>query len=242
MRRTLLFLLILFLSPAVAAAVPPASAESLEDGLVAYRKHDWPAAAKALQPLAEAGVAIAQERMGRLYQRGKGVPKDYALALGWYLKAAKQGEPFAQGHLGLMYQKGLGVAQSTQEAVRWYHLAAAQGNVIAQVGLGYIQLEGAGTPADPVMAANWFREAAEQGDASAMLALGNLFEEGKGVSKSQVQAYKWYSLAAVDDGEYDQELFDRAAHCRSDLEEKMSPTDLEAAKQLARAWRRPAAH
>lgn len=234
--RSLSPLALLVLLIALGAGAP-ASAQTLEDGLAAYRKRDWTAAAQILRPLADSGVAIAQERLGRLYQRGKGVDRDYAQALVWYRKAASQDEPSAEGHLGVMYLEGLGVPKSNDEAVRWFHLAAAQGNPIAQTGLGRMQLQGLGKEApDPEMAANWFREAAYQGDAAAMLGLGRLYEQGRGVTKSYVQAWKWYTLAAVDDGENSQAVFDIAAQCRDDVEMKLSRVEIDAAKQLVRAW------
>jgi len=234
-RSALVLLLCLTVLPSV-----PAPAQSLEDGLAAYRNRDWPAAAKALRPLAEAGVAVAEERMGRLYQRGRGVPKDYAQALAWYRKAVDQGEPFAEGHLGGMYMMGQGVPQSDQEAARLFRLASQQGNPVAQTGLGYMSLEGRGTKADAVEAANWFREAAEQGNAAAMLGLAGLYEKGDGVARNYIIAHKWYQLASLDDGENEADVFERAARSTLELEKKMSASDIEAAQRIARAWKRPA--
>ena len=38
-----------------------------------------------------AGNAVAQARLGWMYEKGEGVPQDYAQAAAWYLKAAEQG-------------------------------------------------------------------------------------------------------------------------------------------------------
>jgi TPR repeat protein len=44
-----------------------------------------------------------------MYEIGKGVKQNGAVAMGWYTKSAEQGKASAQYRLGLMYDKGLGV-------------------------------------------------------------------------------------------------------------------------------------
>ena len=138
----LLFLSLLLIS----AAIAPALAGPLEDGVAAYTKGDFDNAVRLLRPLAEAGNRVAQEKLGRLYQRGKGVPRDFELAIAWYRKAAEQGDAAAEGRLGFLYRVGAGVPKipARHEVVS---PAAQQGNPLARVGLGYMCLEGlAGSP------------------------------------------------------------------------------------------------
>ena len=73
---------------------------------------------------AEQGDARAQVRLGRLYERGRSVERDYAEAIKWYRKAAEQGESYAQFRLGEFYETGCGVEQDYTEAVKWYRKAA----------------------------------------------------------------------------------------------------------------------
>ena len=61
-----------------------------------------------------------------IYEQGKGVPKDYAQAMQWYWKAAKQGNADGEQAVGRMYEKGEGVQQDSAEAKKWYDKAAAQ--------------------------------------------------------------------------------------------------------------------
>src|SRR5437870_1310055 len=129
----LLFLCLLLLL----AAIAPALAGPLEDGLAAYTKGDFDTAVRLLRPLAEQGNPQAEQKLGRLYQRGKGVPKNFERAVEWYRKAAEQGDAAAQGRLGFLYRIGAGVPRDLKLAQKWYHLAADQGNPLAQVGLGY---------------------------------------------------------------------------------------------------------
>src|SRR5438874_281250 len=67
------------------------NAGPLEDGLAAYRRDDFATAMRLLRPLADQGDAVAQARLGLLYQLGEGVPQDYAEAVKWYRLAADQG-------------------------------------------------------------------------------------------------------------------------------------------------------
>jgi TPR repeat protein len=52
------------------------------------------------------GNADAQYFLGSLYDRGEGVPQNYAQARQWFERAATQGNPFAQITLGLKYYLG----------------------------------------------------------------------------------------------------------------------------------------
>jgi TPR repeat protein len=222
----------------VLAAALPASAGPLEDGIAAYNAKNFDKAVELLRPLAEkSNNPQAQEKIGRLYHRGKGLPKDAGKAAEWYRKAAEQGDAPAAARLGSMYWIGDGVPRDPEQAAKWYALGASKGNALAQVGIGYMSMQGSGTPVDFKAAADWFNKAAGQGDASAMLALGTLFELGKGVPKDVVQAYKWYTLASVDDGEYEQDLFDRAKRSRDELAKKITPAQVEEGEREARKWK-----
>ena len=219
----------------------PSARESLagplEDGLVAYKARAFDQAVQLLKPLAEKGVPEAQEKIGRLYERGKGLPKNFAQAEYWYRKAAAQGDAAAQARLGFMYYLGEGVMRDPAQAASWYAKGAAKGNPLAQVGLGFMSMEGIGTPEDFAAAARWFAKAANQGNAQAMQALAALYEHGKGVPKSDVQALKWTILGSDDDGEYEQELFDRARRRAREMSERMPPDQVSEAEQAARSWR-----
>jgi hypothetical protein len=61
-----------------------------------------------------------------MYDKGQGIPQDYAEAAKWYRKAAEQGVAVAQHNLGFMYDKGEGVPQDYVQAHMWYNLAASR--------------------------------------------------------------------------------------------------------------------
>ncbi len=137
-----------------------------------------------------------QNRIGWMYQFGRGVSQDYAEAVRWYRKSAEQGNATAQCNLGYMYEKGQGVSQDYAEAVRWYRKSAEQGNSQGQNNLGWMYQFGRGVSKDYAEAVRWYRKAAEQGDAKAQCNLGYMYEKGQGVSQDYAEAVRWYRKAA----------------------------------------------
>lgn len=94
----------------------------------AHERGDYAAEVAIVRPLAEKGVPFAQFNLGVLYDQGKGVPQDNALAIQWYRKAAEQGLPQAQVNLAIMYEEGQGVPPDYAQAYFWYALADTQGD------------------------------------------------------------------------------------------------------------------
>jgi uncharacterized protein len=84
-------------------------------------------AMRLLRPLAAEGDARAQYRIGVMHEEGRGVPVDYAEAVGWLLQAADQGNADAQNHLGFLYLYGRGVTKDYVAAYMWFDLAATEG-------------------------------------------------------------------------------------------------------------------
>jgi TPR repeat protein len=84
-------------SGGLAGAEDFAKAEDLYFGRSGVR--DYRGAAGLYQKAADLGNASAQNSLGRMYELGEGLPRDDALALQWYRKAAAQGHPDAQAAL-----------------------------------------------------------------------------------------------------------------------------------------------
>ncbi|MCH7864575.1 MAG: trypsin-like peptidase domain-containing protein [Proteobacteria bacterium] len=72
-------------------ALSSPSGADFQAGLEAYNQGDYAAALGEWKPLAEAGDAAAQFNLGRLYEEGRGVPRDGVRAFLWYRKAALKG-------------------------------------------------------------------------------------------------------------------------------------------------------
>jgi hypothetical protein len=87
-----------------------------------------------VRQLAEEGDMDAQFELGKLYYQGESysdaylqapcVPRDYAEAFVWFLKAADQSHLWAIFTLGDMYERGEGVPVDSAEALRYYFRAA----------------------------------------------------------------------------------------------------------------------
>jgi TPR repeat protein len=146
---------------------------------------------------AEKGDPAAQERLGRAYETGAGLPLDFGQATAWFSRAADQGSAEAQVQMGglLMAKPG---KKDVAGAVAWYRRAAVRGNAAGEEKLGYAFLLGAGVPKDPKQAVSWFTKASDQGDADS--ALGLYWAYRKGVPPmlpaDQAEALKWLRLAA----------------------------------------------
>ena len=95
-------------------------------GVDAYERGDYETALKEWRPLANQGLAVAQNNLGWMYDQGEGVAQDYQEAVRWFRLAAEQGYALAQSNLGAMYANGLGVRQNYVQAYMWATLASSQ--------------------------------------------------------------------------------------------------------------------
>ena len=116
----------------LAAVAGAAFAAPFEDAKEAYDRGDFPTALRLFRSLADQGNAVAQQRVGLMYESGQSVPRDYAEAVKWYRRAADQGSASAQWLLASMYEVGSGVPQDYVQAHMWCNLSAAQGFQLAK--------------------------------------------------------------------------------------------------------------
>jgi len=107
---------------------PPTTDEQLANAEHAINDKRYADASAILRPLAEAGNAVAEERIGDLYAEGRGVPRDAGAAEHWYEQAGLQGATNAQLKLGSMYANGNGIARNNNVAYMWYGIAASLGS------------------------------------------------------------------------------------------------------------------
>ncbi len=84
-------------------------------------------ASKLYHQAALAGYPPAQVIMGDKYVTGRGVRRDYTLALRWYGSAAELNYAEAEFKLGEMYERGRGVRRDRTSAITWYRRARDQG-------------------------------------------------------------------------------------------------------------------
>ena len=121
---------------------------------------------------------------------------------------------------------------------------AEQGDTLGQAGLGLMYQEGRGVPQDDQLAVQWLRKAAEQGDTYGQNHLGLMYAEGRGVPKNYVYAYMWLNIAASGDfeglpvevKEVMKGIMKRViGETQKALEKEMTPSQIQKAKELARA-------
>ena len=156
MRRPLITLLLTALCLTAAAQ----SAEKLyQEGKQLYDAENYTAAFPKLKAAAEKGHKKAQYRLGRCYEKGRGVEKDATVAFQWYTKSAAQ--DYAKGlyALGNCYKEGFGTAKDHKKAFECFTKAAQHDNADAQYQLGKCYMKGKGTTADAKKAASWFKKA-----------------------------------------------------------------------------------
>ncbi len=110
-----IYIMLLALLTSIAALAQ--NAEKLyREGKIQYDKEKYTEAIAKLKPAAEQGHKKAQYRMGRIYSKGYGVPKDHAKAVYWFEKSAAQGHAKSQYRLGKCYFKAKGVKEDKAKA------------------------------------------------------------------------------------------------------------------------------
>lgn len=144
------------------------------------------------------GHAGAQFHYGFMLAHGKmGEPKNEALALDWYMKAAKQGYVRAERAVGVSLFFGRGCTMDYATAVEWFKKASDHGCEESANLLGYCYHNGYGVPQDEVEATICFQKAARAGDANAQYNFGVNLRRGKGAPQDLVTSFKWFHLSAL---------------------------------------------
>jgi TPR repeat protein len=147
-----------------AAKGEPAAAYNLALLLLASGNDaDLKRAAGLLQLAAKAEIPDAQHALGVLYLRGRGLPRDTAEAVRWFLKAAENGNTAGEVEYAILLFNGEGVAADEALAARYFRRAAGRGNVIAQNRLARLYVVGRGVPKNLVEAAAWHLLASGRG-------------------------------------------------------------------------------
>ncbi len=127
-------------------------------------ERNMPQAVKYLTAAAEHGQAVAQYRLGTLYERGDGVTASGAKASHWYQLAANQGNRKAMHNLAVAYASGSTGKKDMAEAARWFTKAAALGLSDSQFNLAVLYERGDGVPQSLTEAYKWYSIAAATGD------------------------------------------------------------------------------
>lgn len=115
----LLFILMMALAPMMAASAQDAK-EIYKQAKALYDAKNYEQAVPLLRTAAEKGNKKAQYRLGRCYEKGKGVQKDLNMAFSLYTKGAAQNHAKSQYALGRCYLRGKGVQADKTLAKKWF--------------------------------------------------------------------------------------------------------------------------
>jgi TPR repeat protein/serine/threonine protein kinase len=147
---------------------------------------------------ATAGDVESARKLGLLYLKADGVPRDATEAIKWLENAADKGDALAQNALGEVYLKGNGIKEDDVQAVNWFQKAADQGLAEAQFNLGKMYISGLGTAPDQEQGVSYYQKAADQGNADAENEIGIDYRYGAdGLAKDEVNADAWFKKAVT---------------------------------------------
>ena len=171
---------------------------NLDNAIFHYRHGDFEKAIFQFRQIADQSnkkqAARANYLLGKIYERGDGVPIDDQAARSYYQNAAQLGHIEAQQRL----QEFDGDGSIVQE---WYMEAAWDGDVDAQYSLGYLYERGIGVEIDKIRAVQWLEEAAKNKHIDAQFRLGLLLisaiEENRDLEKGKY----WINKAAENGNE-----------------------------------------
>jgi TPR repeat protein len=181
----------------------------LEPARTAEKRGDYEKALREYQRAASGGIAYAQYRLARLYDKGLGTPASAEEAARWYQAAAEGGNPDAQIALAKMYEQGRGVARDDTAALALYLKAAEHERSaayrmgrprmagVAHVRAGQMIENGRGTEADPLTAMEYYEYAAGMDNPDGEFQLAEIYRKGKGVTADAHAAENHYLAAAL---------------------------------------------
>ena len=130
--------------------------------------------------------------IGRLYEKGEDLPKNFDTAAAWYRKAADQGHTQAKIAMATFSMN----AKNYSEARHWCEAAAKDRHAGGYFCLGYIYQHGLGVEQSSQAARKWYVEAAKSGNSGAMQVLGQMYAKGDGTKVDRPQAFLWFFISA----------------------------------------------
>ena len=167
-----------------------------------YYRMDYANAKKWFERAAVRGNSEAQCNLGKMYQNGEGVDKDYYKAMEWLGKAATSaGNRFEQRDadyaIAEIYIDVFGEEGVAKRDKEWHEKTFADGLPAVQCAVARMYYEGQGVDQNYAKAMEWYQKAAAKENSGAQYAIGDLYEEGNGVKQDYAKAMEWYLKAAA---------------------------------------------
>lgn len=164
------------------------------------------------------GNEVSMYNLGKIFDDGNKVDRDYLVAYDYYRMAAEHNYPDAQAELGWMYEKGHGVSQDYYKSSYWYNLAAKNNHLVAMVNLGNHYMNGNGVECNKEKGFSLYMRAYalrknDESIPTLLYLIANSYEFGNGVARDCQEAIRWYERAR-DAGNPDSQLcIDRLLNC-----------------------------
>ena len=164
------------------------------------------------------GNEVSMYNLGKIFDDGNKVDRDYLVAYDYYRMAAEHNYPDAQAELGWMYEKGHGVPQDYYKSSYWYNLAAKNNHLVAMVNLGNHYMNGNGVECNKEKGFSLYMRAYalrknDESIPTLLYLIANSYEFGNGVARDCQEAIRWYERAR-DAGNPDSQLcIDRLLNC-----------------------------
>jgi TPR repeat protein len=146
--------------------------------------------------LAEHGSPAAQTRWGAMLLDGQGVAQDQALALHWFLRAARADDAEAMNMAGRCFEQGWGCAIDLGRAALYFRRSAEAGHVWGEYNYANMLFDGRGVALNRPQALKFYRRAADRGHGRAMNLLARCYEQGWGCGVDRALAELWYARSA----------------------------------------------
>ncbi|MGD0641813.1 MAG: tetratricopeptide repeat protein [Roseiarcus sp.] len=187
--------------------------QALQAGVNDLLAGDAQSSVQALTYAADGGQPLAQWKLGRMYARGEGVPRDDAKAYEYFerlVESYNEDDPDrpdiaaisnAFVAIGVYCLNGIPnseIKADPERALEMFQYAATNfGDSDAQYNLARMYMDGvAGLTRNNMRAARWLALAADKGHHPAQALLGHLLFLGEGVPRQRARGLMWLTIAA----------------------------------------------
>lgn len=142
------------------------------------------------------GSETACNRLGGMYEKGLGAPRDIKTAEGLYARTCERGNGVGCNSLGYLYEKGVGgTRKDAGKAVELYTKACSLGYKLGCNNLGYLYEQGLGVARNEQKSYQLYEHACRSGFARGCNNQGYLHEKGLGTVRDLGKARALYKNA-----------------------------------------------
>jgi serine/threonine-protein kinase len=135
-------------------------------------------------------------QLSRLYEIGRGTPRDARANITALREAAAKGHLQAILTLSARLESGAGMNRDDEEAALWYRRAADAGSTAAMLKLGDWTRRGRGVTKDEAAGVEWYRKAADAGSSEGAWLAAQAYLGGRGVARDEAQGLALLRKAA----------------------------------------------